>query len=73
MNKKVYEKPSIKTAKMVITSMICVSGGKTVTDVEGGDTGIDFGGGGTGPARAPQRGTWGDLWDDFDSDLDVEN
>jgi len=60
MNKKAYQKPTMRIVRIQHQQIICIS---NVSSVESGDTGIGFGGGGSGPAQARGFGEWDDEWD----------
>jgi len=61
MNKKAYQKPTMRVVRIQHQQIICTSNVNTVIS---GDTGIGYGGGGSGPAHARGFGDWDDDWDE---------
>ena len=58
MNKKDYQRPTMRVVKIQHSQMLCASG---VTDVDSGDAGIGIGGGSSGQGRSRSFGDWN--WD----------
>lgn len=60
MNKKAYQKPTMRIVRIQHQQIICTS----LYSINSGDTGLGFGGGGSGPAHARGFGGWDDDWDE---------
>lgn len=57
--KRNYQQPSVCITPIHASTVLAVSGMKSI---QSGDAGITYGGGGNGPARTRRKDIWEDEW-----------